>query len=81
MIKVEIMEAFGPFCGSGKFYSIHASAIHAKSVKKAVELAKKAFNLACRRDTNPPGVPILYTFTITKNGKEIFIEARIGLTT
>lgn len=75
MIKVEIMEAFGPFCGSGNFYSIHATANHARSVKKAVELAKKAFNLACRRDTNPPGVPILYTFTITKNGKEIFYRS------
>ncbi len=74
MIKVEILEAFGPFCGMGKFYSIRASAVHTRSVKKAVELAQKAFRLASRRDTNEPGVPILYSLTITKNGKEIFYK-------
>ena len=72
MIKVEILEAFGPFCGMGGYYFIRGSAVHTRSVKKAVELAQRAFRLSSRRDTNNPGVPILYSLTITRNGKEIF---------
>lgn len=72
MIKVTITEAFGPFCGMGNFYSISASGISTRSVKRAVDAAQKAFRLASKRDTNPPGVPILYEFAIYKDGKEIY---------
>lgn len=75
MIKVEMMEVFGPMCGVGKYYSISGSAIHSRSVKKAVVLAREAFKLACKRDDNLPGVPVLFSFTIVRDGKVIFADS------
>lgn len=76
MIKVEIVEAFGPMCGHGGWYQITGTATHARSFKKAVELAKRNFRLNVRRCDKPAGVPVYYSATITRNGVEVFYSDR-----
>lgn len=71
MIKVEVTETCGPFCGQGGYGTQVGVGLHKRSVAKAVQLAKEAFALHGRRHSGHfgGGVPVLKTFKIWKDGK------------
>jgi hypothetical protein len=67
MYNVTITETF---CNGG-YYSVVGSGLDRRSVKRAVEKARKSYREASRRDTNNPGVPCLLEEKITHKGRTV----------
>jgi hypothetical protein len=71
MIRVEITEAFGPFNGMGGYGEQRGVGLHRKSVKRAVALAKREFNLHGKRHGGHfgGGVPVMGSMTVHIDGR------------
>lgn len=67
MIVVEIVDHYGPFGGHGGYGTERRTGVHTRSIKRAVELAKRAPRIG----SIGGGVPILGEFRITVDGKVI----------